>query len=215
MAKSDRQGRPGTVTATMAARLPAARRRRQLLDVALEVFAANGFHATSMDQIAESAGVTKPVLYQHFGSKRKLYLELLEDVGAQLSEAIAKATARADGPHQQVLAGFRTYFRFVDDHNSAFTLLFGSGARRDEEFAEAVRKVEDAIAELVVPLIEADIDDEHRRLLAHGLVGLAEGVSRHWVAHDMGLDPDVQARRVGELAWAGLRGVRRDVEATD
>ena len=194
----------------MATRLPAARRRRQLLDVALEVFAAHGFHATSMDQVAEAAGVTKPVLYQHFGSKRKLYLELLHDVGAQVTEAIAKATAAADGPRQQVTAGFRTYFDFVAEHPSAFTLLFGSGARRDEEFADAVRRVEEDFAELIAPLIEAGIDDEHRRLLAHGLVGLAEGVSRHWVAHDMGLDPGVQARRVAELAWAGLRGVRPD-----
>ena len=84
------------------ARLPAAERRRQLLDTALEVFAAQGFHATSMNDVAEAAGVTKPVLYQHFASKRRLYLELLEDVGAQLGDIIAKATSRAGGPHEQV-----------------------------------------------------------------------------------------------------------------
>src|SRR5919204_4170163 len=102
----------------MATRLPAARRRRQLLDVALREFAAPGLHATSMDQVAGAAGVTKPVLYQHFGSKRRLYLELLEDVGRQLSDAIAKATAAADGPRQQVTAGFGTYFHFVAEHRS-------------------------------------------------------------------------------------------------
>jgi AcrR family transcriptional regulator len=69
---------------SQATRLPAARRRRQLLDVAQEVFASRGFHATSMDEVAEAAGVTKPVLYQHFDSKRRLYQELLEDVGQQL-----------------------------------------------------------------------------------------------------------------------------------
>ena len=69
----------------MAARLPAPRRRRQLLDVALDAFAERGFHRTSMDDVAEAAGVTKPVLYQHFGSKRELYLELLDDVGRQLA----------------------------------------------------------------------------------------------------------------------------------
>ena len=58
-------------------RLPAPRRRRQLLDVALERFSEGGLYGTSMEQIAEAAGVTKPVLYQHFGSKRALYLELL------------------------------------------------------------------------------------------------------------------------------------------
>ena len=134
-------------------RLPAARRRRQLLDVALEVFAGNGFHATSMDQVAEAAGVTKPVLYQHFGSKRQLYLELLGDVGQRLMEEIAKATAAVSSPREQVFVGFRTYFRFVAEHRDAFQLLFGSGARRDEEFAEAVSRGETAIAESVAPLI--------------------------------------------------------------
>ena len=172
------------------------------------MFAASGFHKTSMDQVAEAAGVTKPVLYQHFGSKRRLYLELLEDVGTQLTDAIAKATTEASGPRDQVLAGFRTYFHFVDERRSAFTLLFGSGARRDDEFADAVRRVEGGIADMVAPLIEAGVDDQHRRLLAHALVGLAEGVGRDWVAGDLDLDPDLAAVQVGELAWAGLRGVR-------
>src|SRR3954466_15522524 len=126
----------------MSTRLPAARRRRQLLDVALEVFAENGFHRTSMEDIADAAGVTKPVLYQHFRSKRELYLELLDDVGAHLMEDIEKAVAAAPGPRQQVEAGFVAYFRFVGHRQSAFNLLFGGGARRDEEFADAVRKVE-------------------------------------------------------------------------
>src|SRR3954447_15278171 len=194
----------------MPVRLPAARRRRQLLDVALEVFAANGFHQTSMEEVAEAAGVTKPVLYQHFGSKRELYLELLDDVGGRLMDVIAKAVASAGGPRQQVHAGFLAYFRFVAEHESAFQLLFGSGARRDEEFADAVRKGETSIAESIAPLIEADIDEEHRRTLAHGLVGLAEGTGRHWVANGLDLDPEVVSRRIAELAWGGLRSVHRD-----
>ena len=194
----------------MAVRLPAARRRRQLLDVALERFAANGFHRTSMEEIADAAGVTKPVLYQHFGSKRELYLEMLDDVGRRLMELIAGAVAGAAGPRAQVEAGFAAYFQFVADHQSAFNLLFGSGARRDEEFADAVRKVENTIAESIAPLIEAEIDADHRRILAHGLVGLAEGTGRHWVANGLDLDPTKVARRIAELAWGGLRSVHRD-----
>jgi AcrR family transcriptional regulator len=163
-----------------------------------------------MDDVAESAGVTKPVLYQHFRSKRALYLELLDDVGERLMEVISKAVAAANGPHRQVEAGFAAYFRFVAEHGSEFQLLFGSGARRDEEFARAVSRVEDNIAESVAPLIEADIDPEHRRLLAYALVGLAESTGRHWQDHDLDLDPDLLARRIADLAWAGLRGVRRD-----
>lgn len=193
----------------LALRLPAPRRRRQLLDVAVGRFAAKGFHATSMEEIAEAAGVTKPVLYQHFGSKRHLYLELLDDMGQELLEAIATATAGAGGPRLQVEAGMAAYVRFMTDRPEAFPLLFGSGARRDPEFAEAVRRVEQAIAGAVATLIEADVDDDHRRLLAAGVVGMAEGVLRHFIAENPGVAPETLVRQVAELAWAGLRGVRR------
>lgn len=192
-----------------AARLPAARRRRQLLDVALEAFASRGYHATSMNDIADAAGVTKPVLYQHFGSKRELYLELLEDVGGRLRDAIGKATSEAANPREQVHAGFLAYFRFVADQRAAFQLLFGGGSRRDEEFADAVRAVELSIAESIANLIDVDgLDPARRRLLAHGIIGLAEGTSRHWLTTGLDGTPEDLARHVAALAWAGLRGVR-------
>ena len=122
--------------------------------------------------------------------------------------AVAKAVASAKGPHQQVEAGFAAYFRFVADHPNAFRVLFGSGSRRDQEFADTVRAVEASIADAVAALIEADIAEEHRRLLAHGIVGLAEGTGRHWVTSGQDLDPEQVARRIADLAWAGLRGIR-------
>jgi AcrR family transcriptional regulator len=199
-------------------RLPAARRRRQLLDVALEVFAEKGFYVASMDDIAEAAGVTKPVLYQHFTSKRELYLELLEDVGGRLMQTVTSALAQAAGPREQVEAGFGAYFRFVALESSAFRLLFGGGSRRDEEFADAVRKVEDTMAAAVAPLIEADLEPDHQEALAYGIVGLAEVSGRQWIGlREAGLPDEVAlkdaerlARRISELAWAGLRGVHRD-----
>ncbi len=92
-----------------------------------------------MEEIADAAGVTKPVLYQHFGSKRMLYLELLETVGEELLDEVAAGAAAETDPYQRVLAGFRAYFRFVAERTSAFQLLFGSGARLSDEFADAVR----------------------------------------------------------------------------
>ena len=193
----------------MSRRLPAARRRRQLLDVALRVFAERGFHPTSMNDIADAAGVTKPVLYQHFSSKRALYRELLDDVGAQLLEAITKATAAASGPREQVELGFRAYFRHVDSNRDVFKVLFGGGTRRDEEFAQQVAAVESAIANTIATLIEVEgLPDERRRLFAHGIVGLAEGTSRHWFMHEIDAEPDELARQVADLAWRGLRGLR-------
>ena len=110
---------PNRFTLPMAIRLPASERRTQLLNVALEEFAANGYHLTSMNQVAEAAGVTKPVLYQHFRSKKALYSELLEDVSVSLAERIAEATATAAGPRQQVEAGLLSYFTYVTDNRAA------------------------------------------------------------------------------------------------
>jgi AcrR family transcriptional regulator len=191
-------------------RLPAARRRRQLLDVALVMFAERGFHPTSMNDLAEAAGVTKPVLYQHFGSKRELYIELLDDVGTRLRESIGKATSEARTPRQQVERGFAAYFRYVADHEAAFQMLFGGGSRRDEEFAGYVRRVEASIAEFVGAMIDVPgLDEDTRRLLAHGIVGLAEATSRFWLRHGRAGDPEQLALRVAELAWAGLRNLGR------
>jgi AcrR family transcriptional regulator len=190
-------------------RLPAARRREQLLAVALEVFGEQGFHRASMNDVAEAAGVTKPVLYQHFRSKRDLYRELLDDVGGQLLDAITKATASARSPHEQVELGFEAYFRFVGSNEPAFRVLFGGGTRRDEEFAARVATVEGAIAEAIATLIDVEeLTATERRQLAHGLVGLAEGTSRLWVAEGKADPPERLAALVADLAWRGLRAVR-------
>ncbi|HSB85736.1 MAG TPA: TetR/AcrR family transcriptional regulator [Ilumatobacteraceae bacterium] len=191
----------------MSIRLPAPARREQILDVAVEVFARNGFHGTSMNDVAEAAGVTKPVLYQHFDSKQDLYMALLDEVGNRLLSAISKATAEVAGGRQQTEQGFRAYFQWVADDHSAFLLLFGSRANRDEESTQAIRRITAGAAEAIAPLIAADISAEHRKTLAHGLVGLAEGVSRRLVEQGQTFDPLVLGQQVADLAWAGLRAV--------
>jgi AcrR family transcriptional regulator len=190
-------------------RLPAPRRRRQLLDVALRVFAEQGFHDASMNDIAEAAGVTKPVLYQHFGSKRELFSELLTDVGNELQETIIKALTSAQSGHEMVELGFAAYFRFVDEHRDAFRLFYGGSMARDEEFAEVVNQTETAVAALVATLIEVEgLSSEQRRVMGHGIVGMIEGASIHWLKSNSDADPDRLAHQLADLAWRGLRGVQ-------
>ena len=192
----------------MAMRLPAEQRRSQLLEVAVEVFAARGFHATSMDEIAEAAGVTKPVLYQHFPSKRALYRELLDDVDEQLVARLVAATAGAPTGRERVQRGFAAYFRFVAEHRAAFRLLFGASVRNDAEFTLVAERAIDRIADLIAELIELDAPSEHRRVLAHAIVGMAEATSRRLATADAEADPERLASWLAEMAWFGLRGVR-------
>jgi AcrR family transcriptional regulator len=192
----------------MAMRLPASERRTQLLEVATDVFSARGFHATSMEDIAVAAGVTKPVLYQHFPSKRALYRELLDDVDEQLVTRLVDATAQATSGRERVQLGFAAYFRFVAEHRSAFRLLFGASVRNDAEFALVAQRTIDRLAELITELIEIEGPTEQRRALAHALVGMCEATSRRLANDDGEADPDQLAQWLAEMAWFGLRGVR-------
>jgi AcrR family transcriptional regulator len=187
-------------------RLPAAERRRQILRVARAEFGTDGYHATSMNEVAEAAGVTKPVLYQHFESKEHLFLELLRDVADELRVVIRDALAAADGPRRQVEAGFAAYFRFFDTDPAAFRVLFGDASRSDAAFAAEVTTLERDIADHVAGLFPEDLAPEDRLLFAHGMVGLAESTSRYWTDLVPGMDADVLAAKVAQIAWIGLRG---------
>jgi AcrR family transcriptional regulator len=190
-----------------APRLSATERREQILDVALEVLGRSGYHGTSMNDIAEAAGVTKPVLYQHFDSKRDLYLALMDEVGNRLIAEISKATADAADGKSQTERGIQAYFRWVANDHDAFMILFGGGLRRDDEFRDAFRRITDEVATAIAPLIAVDIDTEDRRTIAHALIGLAEGASRRLVERGEPFDPDEVARTLSRLAWAGLRAL--------
>ena len=192
-------------------RLPADERRQQLLVVACDLFARSGFHETSMDDIAEAAGVTKPVLYQHFPSKRALYLELLDDTGRRLLDRLAEATAGVTSGRGRVEAGFRAYFEFAVGDRSSFRLLFGASIRSDPEFARTVDGILESAADTISTLIDLPTSEEQRRVLAYALVGMGESVGRHAVGEsDPPVDGDELAAWIAELAWFGLRGVRAD-----
>jgi AcrR family transcriptional regulator len=188
-------------------RMSGEQRRKQLLFVARGLFAERGFHATSMDEIAEAAGVTKPVLYQHFPNKRALYVELLTDTGAMLLQTLAEATTTRATGRERVEAGFLAYFRFVAEERAAFHLLFGTSIRTDPDFIEVVDQTVGAAADLIAQFIDIPASDEHRHLLASALVGMAEAAGRR--ASDGGeFDPARLAEWIAEFAWFGLRGVR-------
>jgi AcrR family transcriptional regulator len=218
-ASTEPESTPAPPQAQGGRRLSADARRRQLFEVALSLFAEHGYAATTMDDIAEAAGVTKPLVYQHFDSKRALYLELMDVFSNELVTQIVHATAKAEGPRQQVEQGFAAYFKLMVDNEQAFRLLYGRETPGDRELGAALRRVEDTIAKAIDPLIDAGLDPEHRLLLAHAVVGMAEGASRHWLkarrdqaARAVEPEADEAARlavRLADFAWAGLRQVHR------
>ncbi|MGA0034620.1 MAG: TetR/AcrR family transcriptional regulator [Ilumatobacteraceae bacterium] len=188
-------------------RLAAPLRRQHILDGALPVFSEHGFHDTSMNEIAEAVGVTKPVIYQHFGSKRELFSSLIDTVGNDMVETVKTATRAASDGKAQTQRGFQAYFHWVDTHHDGFRLLFGGAARHDDEFSSQIRQITSSIASAVASMIMADVDNENQALIAHAVVGFAEGASRRLIDNNLEFDPEAIATVLSTLAWAGLRAL--------
>ena len=192
------------VQATVApVRMPAAERRQQLLDISLRVFARDGYHETSMNALAAEAGVTKPVLYQHFASKHNLVVEVLNRVGDRLHSSIVAAVLTEETPRDRVEAGFRAFFRFFDDEPDAFAVLYESKLGAEPEFRGDALRIQAAFAETVARIIH-DAGREDALAMASGVSGLSEGMIRHWMGQGRSRSADEMAALAARLAWGGL-----------
>lgn len=187
-------------------RLPRSERRAQLLWAAQEVFVSRGYHATSMDDIADRAGVSKPVLYQHFTSKLELYLALLDGRATELVDRIREAMDRSEDNKERVNEAMRAYFDFVDAQGEAFRLVFESDQRNDPAVAERVQRMEGECVTALADTIMADtqVDKARAELLATGLVGAAEVAARKWIASGRGIPKEEAVSLMSTLAWRGI-----------
>jgi AcrR family transcriptional regulator len=190
------------------ARLPRDERRKQLLAAALEVFVANGYHATGMDDIAERAGVSKPVLYQHFPGKLELYLALLDTQTEALTETVRSALATTEDNADRVHAVLSAYFDFVDraDNDGAYRLVFESDLVNDPAVRRRVEQVTRNTVLAVAQTVAADtgLDDTTSQLLATALTGAAEATAQWWLHTDKALDRDQAIAFLGALLWRGI-----------
>lgn len=196
-------------------RLPRSARRLQLLGAAQEVFVAQGYHAAAMDDIAERAGVSKPVLYQHFPGKLELYLALLDQHTDALVAAVREALASTTDNKLRVAATIAAYFRFVDEDDGAFRLVFESDLTNQEAVRERVDGMTGQCADAISEVIREDagLPAEEAKLLAAGLTGMAQVAARYWLATEGSIPRDAAARLLASLSWRGIGGFPRTGEA--
>ncbi len=189
-------------------RLPRLARRRQLLDAATAVFVARGYHAAAMDEIAERAGVSKPVLYQHFPGKQELYLALLDESVDRLVEAVTGAIRATSDNRERVNATFAAYFGYVAEHSGTFKLVFESDLTSDPAVRNKLAEAERVCAQLISQVIKEDagLADDEAYLLSIGLLGMAQVSARHWLATTDAIPRDAAAQLVARLAWRGISG---------
>jgi AcrR family transcriptional regulator len=192
-------------------RLPRSARRLQLLRAAQDVFVAQGFHAAAMDDIADRAGVSKPVLYQHFPGKRELYLALLEEQVSELAARVADAMGATDDNRERVDAAVGAYFDFIDAEGEAFRLVFESDLRNDADVRAIVDRGTGVCVDAIAGVIAADTgaDPERALLIAAGLTGLAETSARWWLPRKGTVSRDEAAALMSALAWRGISGFPR------
>jgi AcrR family transcriptional regulator len=196
----------GTQATGRPVRLPRSARRKQLLAAAQQVFVAQGYHAAAMDDIAERAGVSKPVLYQHFPGKLDLYLALLDTHCEALVDRMRGAMAATTDNKERVLGATQAYFDFVDHESEAFRLVFESDLRNDPAVSERVARVEQLCIAAITDTIMADTGVSRARaeLLAAGLVGAAETAAQFWLAGGRQVRKAEAVQLVATLGWRGI-----------
>src|ERR687892_2651585 len=162
-------------------RMRAPERREQLLQVARRVFAERGYHSVTMDDVAREAGVPKPILYDHFPSKRDLYRGLLEADLATLRSEIRTAIENSKGNRERIRASFQAYFDFVDREGEGFRLLMKEAVGAETEFRELIGKFREdvlgAVTQVIVRESRGNLSPKQAEEVALALIGMAEYVA--------------------------------------
>jgi AcrR family transcriptional regulator len=179
-----------------------------LLGAARDVFVAQGYHAAAMDEIAERAGVSKPVLYQHFPGKLELYLALLEESAEALTDTVRSALASTTDNKQRVSATFKAFFDFVGSTGEAFRLVFESDLRNESAVRQRLDAAMEDHAQMISEIIREDagISDEEAHLLGIGLVGMAQVSATYWLSTQGAIPKDAAEELMARLAWRGISG---------
>lgn len=200
------KGRQGAKRST---RLPRDARRVQLLQAASEVFVTRGYHAAGMDEIAECAGVSKPVLYQHFPGKLDLYLAVLQNYVDSLISGVRQALRSTTDNRQRVRAAVQAFFDFVDNENQGYRLVFESDLMGDPQVQSRVDRATEACVDAVFDLVAHDsgLDPYRARILAVGLVGTSQFTARYWLQADRPIPKEEAVDTTVTLAWGGLSHV--------
>lgn len=206
MASRSTPSAPSAHTVPPSARLSKPARRAQLLTAARGVFVHQGFHAASMDEIADAAGVSKPVLYQHFSSKLALYVALLQASADELVRLVRDAIGSSPDNDARVHRAVRAYFAFVADEQQAFRFVFESDLRDEPSVAELVERATEECVAAITETITADTgtDAASARLLAAGLVGLSQVGARYWLDQTDSVDKERAVDLLSTLAWRGI-----------
>jgi AcrR family transcriptional regulator len=192
----------------------ASERRELILDAALEVFARRGYNGSSIDEIAQAAGVSKALIYEHFPSKRDLHISLLEQHIQEIFERLASAAATSDPGDVRLEAGVNAFLEFVETRRDAFRMLFRDAVEQD--VAEMLLGVQQQVGAAVAGLIAAEPREERGdreqiaeaiEMLGQLLTGAVQSLALWWGDHEE-IPRERLVQVVMDFAWLGLERLR-------
>jgi AcrR family transcriptional regulator len=173
--------------------MPRERREQLILDVAGRVFARAGYESAPMDEIADLAGVSKPMLYAYFGSKEGLYLAYIERAGGELLERLVAAAPAEDHSTAALKARITEFLAFVEEHGDGWKVLFREVAST-RPFAERVAGLRERIVEAIRRMLDSsglEYPPPASDAIAHAIVGAGESLANWWLEH-----PEIQRDHV-------------------
>ncbi|MEU3114352.1 TetR/AcrR family transcriptional regulator [Micromonospora chalcea] len=196
-------------------RLPRAVREQQMLDAAVKVFSRRGFHAASMDEIADDAGISKPMVYAYLGTKEELFIACLHRESTRMMEAIAGAAAPGLPADERLWRGLRAFFGFVGAHRDGWAVLYRQ-ARGSQPFAAELAAMRGRLVEVVAGMLDhalraagREVGATDLEVVSYALVGASESLA-DWLADHPEADAGKTATRMMNVAWLGadqlLRG---------
>jgi len=210
--RARRPGRGNRSGASTRKRLSREDRMEQTLNVAHRLFADRGYADVTMDEVAAEVGVTKPLLYNYFGNKERLYIACMERSGDGLLAMIGQAVAAADGPGEALRAGLRAFFDFIDADRSAWAVLFDETSAHVGAVAKRVSDYRGSLAQLVAGSLLDQLPERRREAarieveaLSVALLGAAESLARWWLRSGQSLSASEAAELLISTVEPGLR----------
>jgi len=165
-------------------RLPRPEREAQILDVAHALFAARGYGAVTMDEVAAEVGVTKPLLYTYFGNKERLFLACVERGADKLQAVVTDAFTTAPDPGEALRAGMRAFLQFLDADRAAWQVLYDATVPVGGEIELEMSRHREQLAALAAAAVHGVLPGHtaaQADAIAHALLGAAEGMARWWL----------------------------------
>lgn len=193
-------------------RVPRALREEQLLDVAEALFTRLGYQGASIDGIAETAGISRPIVYNYFKSKDGIYLACMRRARRQLDEEIARAFAGAKEPRERIAAATEAYYRFVENRGGAWELLYGGGVAVAGPAAAETRALRfhtiKIIANQLREILGPKPSDRDIDAYANLISGGGEQLAKWWRHTQPSIPRREIVRRQVAMFWSGLEQLR-------